>query len=45
VVLPGRCVPSVIDRANFIDRYQSSVRVEEATPCRLVFWEWRLGAA
>jgi hypothetical protein len=38
MVLLGRCVPYVIDRANFVNRYRSSVRVEEATACRLIFW-------
>ncbi len=45
VVLPGRCVPYVIDRADLVDSYRSSVHAEEATACRLTFWGWCLGAA
>jgi hypothetical protein len=43
VVLPGRCVPYVIDRADLFDSYRSSVHAEEATAYRLTFWGWCLG--
>ena len=43
VVLPGWCVPYLIDRADVVDGYRSSVHAEEATASGLTFWRWCLG--